>query len=395
MVLLLAACRSGSEEEFAQDECYLTIYVYAPGNPLLTRADVDHRDATTEENAIKKLQLWVYKHATGELVSYLEKENVEVGSSSASVFTMIISPEFANNPENVDVYALANVSDGNTGYTFNRETSRATLDAAVLEDDFFGVEAGKLVQSVPADGLPMTAILKDQTVVGTFPALRVGTTDAMATMLLTRTVSKVRFVLCRAHDVDDTAKQLQAITGIKLNTNMIPSQTYLTLEQPFDNSLNPTNLLGASRCHIADAGYESTEALIGAVAHENIGTIPVQATPGETWTYNTTTHGTWAQYLNAINQGIANGDLLELGTTYLRESDKKITGSITYTVVKEPDTERFTPFEMDRAGDFTRNHSWTVLVMFEGGQMRVLNVVDIAVRTWNEKSIEPHEVYNW
>lgn len=348
MVLLLAACRSGSEEEFAQDECYLTIYVYAPSNPLLTRADVDHRDATAEENAIKKLQLWVYKHATGELVSYLEKENVEVGSPSASVFTMIISPEFANNPENVDVYALANVSDGNTGYTFNRETSRATLDAAVLKDDFFGVEDGKLVQSVPADGLPMTAILKDQTVVGTFPALRIGTEETMATMLLTRAVSKVRFVLCRAHDTEDTAKQLHAITGINIDTKMIPSQTFLMLEQPFDKSFNPANPLSAARCHIENAGYENTEAVIGAIDNSHISTIPIQETPSDTWAYDSSVHGTWADYVEAINQGITDGHLLEMGTTYLRESDKKITGYITYTVEKEPAVERITPSRWTR-----------------------------------------------
>ena len=89
------------------------------------------------------------------------------------------------------------------------------------------------------------------------------------------------------------------------------------------------------------------------------------------------------------------GDLLEMGTTYLRESDRKITGYITYTVEKEPTTERITPFEMDKAGDFTRNHSWTVLVMFEGGKLRILNVVNIAVREWNNQNTDPHEVYNW
>lgn len=50
---------------------------------------------------------------------------------------------------------------------------------------------------------------------------------------------------------------------------------------------------------------------------------------------------------------------------------------------------------MDKAGDFTRNHSWTVLVMFEGGKLRILNVVNIAVREWNNKNTDPHEVYNW
>jgi len=395
MVLAMTACKGGSEDDFRPEECYLTIYVYAPSSPLLTRSDVNYQDATTQENDIKKLQLWVYKHATGELVSYLEKENVEVGTSSASVFTMIISPAFANAPENVDVYALANVSAGNTGYTFNRQTTRSELEEAVLKDDFFGVNDGKLIQAVPEDGLPMTAILKNQPVAGTFPALRIGTEETMATMLLTRAVSKVRFVLCRAHDTEDTAKQLHAITGINIDTKMIPSQTFLMLEQPFDKSFNPANPLSAARCHIENAGYENTEAVIGAIDNSHISTIPIQETPSDTWAYDSSVHGTWADYVEAINQGITDGHLLEMGTTYLRESDKKITGYITYTVEKEPAVERITPFEMDKAGDFTRNHSWTVLVMFEGGKLRILNVVNIAVREWNNKNTDPHEVYNW
>ena len=398
-VILLAGCASHQEEEIVEEpeECYLTIYVYTPSAPIVTRADVGYQTAISpEETAVNKLQLWVYKHDSGERVGYLEEENVTFTGES-SVFRVLVSPEFADSPVNVDVYALANVVESNTGLAFTRQTTRTELETALLEGRYFGTSAGNLVQTVPAAGLPMSGLLKDKAIAGTFPALRIvnESSMSMATVSLVRMVSKLRFLLCRADDPTDKNKQLSAITSIKLNGSQIAQQEYVMLTEPHDKSINPANPLADNRMHLRSGYYVSEAANFGSLQAAD---IPVSANPAW-WLYNESRHGTAAQYATLLENALAAEpkELKEFGLTYLRETDRKLQGTITYRVVSDEASapDRTAVFEMDRAGDFTRNHSWTILVLFEGGRIRTVNIVDIGVRNWQTIDEEKHEFYNW
>ena len=428
--MLMTACNSGQGFGFGDgddgQDGYLTIYVYTPGNPIPTRSDERYQSATEDEKKIHTLQLWVFKHTAdandGELVGYMD--DVDVDLTAGKTYQVVVSRDFSDHPTSVDVYAVANVAPANAGHTFTRQTTRAQLDAATLSGDCFGVASDKLVQSVPADGLPMTGVLKDQGVVGTFPALRIvdksDATQKMAEVNLVRSISKLRFVICRSDGANDNEK-LDEITGITLDANMIPQQSYLMLSEPYDRSLKPADPLASSRIHIVPGAYE------GAVSFGSVkavdGTtviIPVRADDPATTTYKesakdwlfdavkpdgTARYADWEAYANAIEQGIANyrtstpananERLYEYGLTYLRESDKKITGTITYKTKDPSDAERTATFEMDVAGDFSRNHTWTVMLLFEGGKLRTINVVDVGVRSWHTASESDHDVYNW
>lgn len=376
--LLLTACKGGNNDEVVtDDDCYLTIYVYSPGNPIVTRSDVQYQAATTDELAIHRLQLWVFRHDNSQLVGYLEEANVDL--TSGKTFRMLVTPEFADAPVNVDVYAMANVSTGNTGNNFSRTTTRAELDAATMQGSaFFGTSPSDLEQAVPADGLPMTGILTDQPVAGQYPALRVGTNDKMATVQLARCVSKVNFLIVRAHDDADPEVQLRTINSISLNGEMIPQQEYLMLTEPHDNSLNPVGRLSASRIHIGSA-YETSIANFGAPAVADIPIVNNPEADPRDWVY--------------AEDGVTAP--LSFGLTYLRESGRQLKGTVTYTVNKAPDEVRSATFEMNSEGDFTRNHTWTVLIVFVGGKVRLINIVDIGVTEWQDGGSKDHEVYNW
>lgn len=58
------------------------------------------------------------------------------------------------------------------------------------------------------------------------------------------------------------------------------------------------------------------------------------------------------------------------GPIYLRESDKQLAGTISYSiagVAQEPVT-----FQMQQAGDFGRNHTWIVYAYYAGaGKLQV------------------------
>lgn len=100
------------------------------------------------------------------------------------------------------------------------------------------------------------------------------------------------------------------------------------------------------------------------------------------------------EYENLIDdlvvEGNAAGKTTEIGPFYLRESDKKLVGSITYQIVGN--SEKTSPFNMDAAGDFTRNHTWIVYAYHSGGGY--LQMSTLYVKNWNERNVN-HDVYNW
>ena len=97
--------------------------------------------------------------------------------------------------------------------------------------------------------------------------------------------------------------------------------------------------------------------------------------------------------------------LKELGPIYFRESDKKLTGTITYTVQeREKNGEEWTDwkteqktatFSMVDKGDFLRNHSWIVYVFYMDATIYVLTVTNIGMKVWASGNFEEREVYNW
>ena len=81
---------------------------------------------------------------------------------------------------------------------------------------------------------------------------------------------------------------------------------------------------------------------------------------------------------------------------YLRESDKRLSGTITYQMKEKGaadyDTEKTANFLMDAAGDFSRNHTWIVYAYYAGSGN--LQVQSLYVKDWSTKEFN-HELYNW
>jgi hypothetical protein len=390
VIVLLTACSDHSGEGSDENgDCFLNIYVYAPGRPMLTRADVGdiaHREAV--ESEIHTLQIWVFKHNGGSFVGYLETEPAFLNETNGpEMFQMKVEKEFADHPENVDVYVVANAES--VGLTLGRDTKRDDLDAAMIGEGKFGVSS--LVSSVPdqegAEGLPMSGVKKDQPIYGSFPALRIGSQDKMTTVQLTRAVSKLRFVLCRIADGD--SKELVSIDEIQLNGEMIPTESYL---MPVANPSYTT------------IGYVSSPINYGSVVGN---TIPTVEDPMK-YAYETQAA---QDYEDMINEAIAgtykaaesDQPLKELGLTYLRESDKQLTGTIHYSVQSKGNEDEnqvdHTPsvtFSMASPGDFYRNRSWIIYVFYMDAKIHVLTVTDMGVKSWTSDNInDDKSVYNW
>ena len=370
LTVLFSACSSsGADEGVTHQQAQLAIYVYAPEqaaakrNASPTRGDVgevDPIDNTINEGTIKSLQLWVYEYETENNVGYFSTDDVTaLNEGQGTTYQIPVSDDFATNKPSVNVYVMANVTSTNCGIgTLNKETTRAQLlDGAKIEGHF---GLGNLVKTVPTDGLPFAGKLTGELVVGDAPTLRVGTLSEVSTVQLTRAVSKLRFVFSK------TAGEAKvSIKNITMNEKMIPETEYL---------FKATSM-----------SYNTAEAELLSTAIDDI----AETTDPTLFIY---TNQTAQEYEDLINEAAskATPEVTVYGPIYLRESDKQLTGTITYTI--GGGAEQTVPFAMQQAGDFSRNHTWIVYAYYAGSGN--LQVQSLYVKNWSTKDIY-HDLYNW
>ena len=372
LTVLFSACSSsGADEGVTHQQAQLAIYVYAPEqasakrNAAPTRGDVGEVDPVTDEGTIKSLHIWIYEQETGNYVGYFSTEDVSaLNQGQGTIYQIPVSDDFASKKPYVNVYVMANVTSANCGIgTLNKETTRAALlEGAVIANGKFGLEQN--TRSVPDDGLPFAGMLTGQPVVGDAPTLRVGTLSAVSTVQLTRAVSKLRFVFAKT-----TGQPEVKITSITMNANMIPNVEYLFMT-PASMTYNTEakELLSTTINDIAATDDPTKYLYLGQDAQE---------------------------YENLINEAAnkqepEKPEVTVEGPIYLRESDKQLAGTISYSiagVAQVPVT-----FQMQQAGDFKRNHTWIVYAYYAGAGK--LQVQSLYVKEWSTKELN-HQVYNW
>ena len=372
VIVLLSACSSSDAEEGAMEASHkqpmMAIYVYAPEqaatsqkNAAQTRADEGEVDPIANEGTIKSLQIWVYESDEstnpGNFVGYFSTNDVTaLNEGHGTTYQIPVSDDFAANKPKVNVYAMANVTNANCGVgTLDKETTRDALLAGAKITGHFGL--GNLQTSVPDDGLPFAGHLTAESVVGDSPALRIGTASSASTVQLTRAVSKLRFVFAKT-----TGQPKVSINSIKMNAGMIPEVEYL-----FDKPESVT----------ISYNIEAGELL-----SLHIDDIAQTTDPTDYIYFNQDAQ----EYENLIN----GAGLTVKGPFYLRESDKQLTGTITYTI--GGGTEQTADFVMEQAGDFSRNHTWIVYAYYAGAGK--LQVQSLYVKNWTTKEMN-YEYFNW
>lgn len=354
LLMMLTGCSSSDGTEERQPTM-LTVYVYSPERPMLIRAAVGPVSPTEVESKVNQIQVWLFESASGKKVGYLATDDTSLlNAGEGAAYQIVVDDDFAADKPDVDVYVLANVKSANCGCSFDENSTRDELrNNARLTSDYFGLS--RLTTEVPADGLPMAGLLRDQPVVGDAPVLRIGTSTNIATVQLTRAVSKLRFVFANTESAPDLV-----ITGIELDEGMIPDEEYLI---PQSRTLS----------------YNSEEAVLTSSGwFENVEAIENPSI----YIYD----GREAQEYETL---IDNSDLTKVGPFYLHESDKRLKGKIYYELGGEA---KEGAFEMAAAGDFLRNHTWIVYAYHSGGGF--LEIETLYIKEWTTKTVE-HGVYNW
>ena len=362
MLVLLSGCSShSSEPDQPQEKPVLKIYIFAPDNPIVTRAETGDVDASEEESAINTLSVWAFDHDNKTLIGYVHVANQTIESTKE--IAMEVSDEFANNPNKprIDIFVAANVTQANCGLALGRSTSFGEVKDAIIGSDYFGLT--QPVTSVPVEGLPMSGWLANQQVSGSAPVF----SARSSYVKLVRSVSKMRFVFSKSN----AAPAIGNLT-VKLNTGMIPNQEYLFLSGEYDTEkFRIGSEYAGEATLISDKSSDDINSCTDPSEYEYLGSESRQ------------------QYETRINTGITEDKISELGRYYLRESDKRLSGKITYNI---GETRKEAEFYMTEGDNFTRNHTWIVYGYFMGNGNLKLNVVD--VKGWDPKE-ESGKLYNW
>lgn len=414
LAILLVACSGGSDPITevpttpTDGPSVLNIYVYAPGQSVPTRGNTGQVNAAEAEDAIHTLQIWVYTHnkcnasfvEDGEgnykLVTYfktnsfLKEDNDNTYKFELPIDEIFASTAAGDRPK-VDVYVLANVTSNNCGLNYDENTSKATLEDAVLAEGYFGV--ANPVTEVPFEGLPMSGKLSNQTVSGSKPVLTLGTSENMAKVKLARAVSKARFVFSCSTDFDGLK-----ITSVTFDANMIPTQEYLFLDQDYTVDGNYTKIGNTYNDAVTPSLFSIDETAICAdPAHYAWDRL-----------VNDNQACTAQDYERLIAEGLTihegeSAPRLTEQRLYLRESNKQLSGTIKYKIKEKGEAaygeEQSITFQMVGPENpaewqpyFSRNHTWIVYAYLAWAKMRI---VDVHFKDWETTQPSEHSLYNW
>ena len=389
VMLLLATLPVISCHHPEDDPAELSVSIYIP-DVLPTKAETGTVGALSDERIFSSLQLWVFLHGgahDGQLVGYKGFSSTDLTHtglpySTITRFGMPLSREMfailSQNGTKVDVYALANASSAGHA-SLGEGTPRTELDAAVITGSAFG--PSPLTMAVPATGLPMSGVLKEASVTGSYPVLNV------STVTLTRAVSKIRFVFCQqgtpASGMDpavptnpdcvvksisfggmDTGHDCQIAASEKLFTD----HKYGTTDNLFEID-----------------GYTPLEATIagngGAPLMTNTD-ITICELPDELL-FRSPGHELESaqEYETRLDAEVAASS--QVGPIYIRETDKLISGTIVYNVGEEDQTATFS---MPADDVLSRNHSW-ILYAYFAQATRTLQL-KIVVLPWDKSTYD-------
>ena len=358
----LIACSSDNDEP-AQPQTYLNINIFAPTEKRssLVRADHGSVQAIAKENLI--YDVWVWAFLTGDTkgdnaqpVGSLYKE---LGGVSSTTCQMGIAPNVIVGDKKLDIYVVTNseailsgsydMGHGLTlGQVKNLVFGKVTQNATAYDD--FGVSV--LQNAVPeGKGLPMSQYATGQDVINASKLSK------SVSIQLRRAVSKIRFAFARRTGLPNVQ-----VTGFTLEGDLIPNQEYVFPNNTDSRTPNIKTSAGYDKTPLTFTQTLDTDDIL---QHDNPKSLG----------WNGSESG--EEYTDRLEEAFGTyTSSLYYGLTYLRETGKKLTGTISYKLSDAVDAIEYSaPFEMAEAGDFTRNHEYLVYAYFDGGALNITPTV--------------------
>lgn len=392
MLSTMASCSDqDSQAPATGDEAYLNLS-FSTASATTSRAGGtgnignDETQANpNQESDIHSIKVWVFKSETGPSanpIAYKEDNTPTAVGGGTANGTYTLNLRFLrkiNGEElkNIDLYILANsestnMADKLKGKDF-RSITRADLQKVTFDDPFGITTEGKAqTTEVPTGkGLPISRAITNIAIADHVADTEAGAKGKGISIPLVRAVSKLHFYFARTADADALTENVK-VTRIEIDGNTFPTESYVFPDEE-DYTKADANKAATSDKY-GTPSYVSTLLKLDGV--ENTGIKAVTDPLAYKRDEKTETAQT---YMNRMNTEIGEHNL-----SYLRETNKPITGKIYYQLA-EGGVEKSQGFTIPSSGNAIRNRELVVYGYFlQGGAL----CLDWQVMPWNKVTSE-------
>ena len=392
-LLLLSTMASCSDQDSQApatgDEAYLNLS-FSTASATTSRAGGaenignDETQANpTAESDIHSIKVWVFKSGTGASanpIAYKEdKPSAVDGKPVNSTYTLNLRFLRKINGEelkNIDLYILANSESTNMAEKLKgkdiRSITRADLQGVTFDDPFGITAEGKAQTTVvpTGKGLPISRAITNIAIADHVADTEAGAKGKGISIPLVRAVSKLHFYFARTADADALTENVK-VTKIEIDGNTFPTESYVFPDEE-DYATADANKAATSNKY-GTPSYVPTLLKLDGVENAQIKAVAdplaYKRGPGET-----------AQtYMNRMNTDIGEHNL-----SYLRETNKPITGKIHYQLA-DGGSVKSQGFTIPSSGNAIRNRELVVYGYFlQGGAL----CLDWQVMPWNKVTSE-------
>lgn len=390
MLSTMASCSDqDSQAPATGDEAYLNLSFSTASNTTsrASRAeDIGNNETQanpTAESDIHSIKVWVFKSGTGanaNPIAYKEDTPSAVdGKPVNGNYTLNLRFLRKINGEelkNIDLYILANSESTNMADKLNgknlRSITRADLQKATFDDPFGITTEGKAQTTVvpTGKGLPISRAITNIEIAKHVADTEIEAKDKGISIPLVRAVSKLHFYFARTADADALTENVK-VTKIEIDGNTFPTESYVFPDEE-DYATADANKAATSNKY-GTPSYVPTPLKLDGVENTGIKAVtdPLAYQRGETETAQT--------YMDRMNKEIGGHNL-----SYLRETNKPITGKIYYQLA-EGGSEKHQEFTIPSSGNAIRNRELVVYGYFlQGGAL----CLDWKVMPWNKVTSE-------
>lgn len=380
LTLILTSCMSDGYTDTAAEksDTYINLNVSTPtaqaranatANPAGTSGTLGQEEtypSPTEEEKIYSIRVWAFKSGSAETAAPIGfKAETGLNETGSHQVSMKLLRKAAGDLENIDLFILLNaesigvLNDNNC----NRMT-RKDLKAVTFNSNFgINTDGSPQATEVPATGLPISRVITNINVKNNIADDAAAAAAKPVSVPLVRAVSKLHFFFARKAGKDTESV---TVTKIEVNGKTLTAASPVFPEAAINAEKDTKGLTGS----FTGLTYLTQNLIFGGIATNKINPVD------DPRTYIRNTGEKAQDYMTRLSTGVQEGC-----RSYLRETDKTITGKIHFKSNASL-AERSVIFEIPEA---YRNHELVVYGYFSGEASLDNFKLQYYVANWNDK----------
>lgn len=321
----------------------------------------------TDEEKIYSIRVWAFKSGTDENAMPIGfKAETGLNETGSHQVSMKLLRKAAGDLENIDLFILLNaesigvLNDNNCNRMTRQELKAKTFNS------YFGINTDGSPQAttVPDAGLPISRVITDIDVKNNIADNAAEAATQPVSVPLVRAVSKLHFFFARKAGKDTESV---TVTKIEVNGETLTAASPVFPEAAIDAEKDNKGLTGSFN----GLKYLTKNLIFGAIATDKINPVD----DPKAYIRN---NGEKAQeYMTRLSTGVREGC-----RSYLRETDKTITGKIYFKSNALLEEARSVEFKIP---DAYRNHELVVYGYFSGEAFLDNLKLQYYVADWNVK----------